>query len=158
MTVDQHNAYFYWLGRVYEARGCANQKEREAVRQEIHQAAFGAPTSAKAINHLKMFDDFKAACLAVLDPTNLEAQIRQAEMPKTRLMKAVRDLAPEAYYRHEANRKFGVAELDLLDEGQLTELRNHLSARAAHLRWPPQASARPAAGRRSEVDPELCPF
>ncbi|NOS72027.1 MAG: hypothetical protein HOP33_19130 [Verrucomicrobia bacterium] len=138
MTVEQHNLYFRLLDQAAVASGETTQNRREDLRQRIHLAAFGGPKSAKAINHLKDFDDFKAAVLAIIDPSNLNVQMRQAEMPTTRLVFAIRKLAPEAYIIAEARRKFFTEDWATLDESSLTMLRNHITKRAAGIRWPAQ--------------------
>lgn len=148
MTHGQHGEYWRMLGRVCVKVGATTAAQREDARQQIHLRAFGSEPdgrtkSARAINHLKDFDDFKAACLAVLSPTSVEAQLRQAEMPRTRAIYAIRQLAPEAYIIAEAKRKFGAEDWESLGESELTMLRNHLAARAAHLRWPKSANADP---------------
>lgn len=137
MTTAQHRAYWSWIQRVAQATGEA----RETARQAVHLQAFGGPKSAKTINHLRDFDDFVAACKAIVQPANLDAQMRQAEMPRTRLIYAIRQLAPEAYVIEEAGRKFGGVDWETLDESSLTMLRNHLAARAANIRWPAQQPA-----------------
>lgn len=156
MTHDQHRAYWSLVNRVAKAMGVKS----DVARAAIHERAFGGRiTSAKLINHLRDFDDFKAACLAALQPTNLEAQLRQAEMPHMRLIYAVRQLAPEAYIIAEARRKFGVADWEGLNESDLTMLRNHLAARAADIRWPEQHDDRDHAARAAAVEREAeCPF
>lgn len=53
MTWDQHRAYFKLLEGVYLARGLQSAADKEAMRKVIHQGAFGAPISAKAIDHQK---------------------------------------------------------------------------------------------------------
>lgn len=148
MTVEQHGRYW----RDVSAVAHRLKVKSEEARQLIHERAFGGPKSAKEINHLKDFDEFIAAVKALLQPANLDAQMRQAEMPKTRLIHAIQELSPEAYYRAEALRKFGLEELDQLDESQLTMLRNHLSKRAAAIRWPAQSE------RVKEPEEAECPF
>lgn len=136
--------------RVCEVNGW-DRSDRQ-LRLDFFSQALGRPiASSSQIGKLKDFDELKAACLAVIQPNNLEAQLRQAEMEKTRRIHAIKELAPEAYYRAEAQRKFGCDELELLNESQLTMLRNHLTKRAAAIRWPAQAEA-------VEVAAENCPF
>lgn len=146
MTVVQHGLYFRLLDQAAVAVGAKSKVQREELRQRIHLAAFGGPKSAKAINHLKEFDAFKASALAVIHPSNLHLQMRQAEMPTTRLVFAIRQLAPEAYIIAESDRKFHTSDWTALDESALTMLRNHISARAAGIRWPAQAQETALAG------------
>lgn len=140
MTTEQHGRYWRDVSAVARCLRTATQEE---ARQLIHQRAFGGPKSARTINHLKEFDNFIAAVKALLQPANLEAQLRQAEMPNTRLIYAIRQLAPEAYIIAEARRKFATEDWPSLGESDLTMLRNHLAARAAAIRWPQQAAAGP---------------
>ena len=150
MTWGQRSEYFRLIDAAADELGITTAKDREELRQRIHLEAFGEAKSAKEINHLKDFDKFKAAALAITQPTNLHAQMRQAEMPTTRLVFAIRKLAPEAYIIDEVKRKrgtdarFQTDDWTLLDESTLTILRNHLAARAAGIRWPAQKSSRAA--------------
>lgn len=66
MSVAQHAHYFKLLGQVFEKLGTPS-KEREAKRKEIHTAVFGAPISAKDINHTEMFGKIKNHLLMLLD-------------------------------------------------------------------------------------------
>lgn len=84
MSGDQHASYWRLLADAAEARGLTTAAEREALRGEIHQAAFGGPKSAKAINRTTDFDAYKAACLAVSQPAGLEPQLRQLAQPRRR--------------------------------------------------------------------------
>ena len=133
LTTAQHRAYFRLLDQVYRARGLRTAADKEAMRQQIHQRAFGAPISAKTIDHLKMFDAFKAACLAETAPTDLTAQLRQLEQPLIRLRHAIHRLADPAYIlallRSPRFKKQSLADLQTMTEKELTDLRNTLSAR-----------------------------
>jgi len=133
MTWSQHQKYFRLLDDVYRANNITSTDEKEQVRQAIHLRAFGRPISAKEIDHLKMFDAFKAECLAMTRPADLEAQLHQAEMPLIRLRVACRKLADEPYILALVQSpRFKKQSLDDSDwtEQQLTELRNTLAARA----------------------------
>jgi hypothetical protein len=137
MTPEQHGAYFRLLGQCYHAMGVTSTAEKEEARQLVHLRAFNRRgVSAKEIDHLKMFDAFKAACLAIIKPNDLQAQVDQANMDRTRLIHRISELAPEIYWRAEAKRKFGHDNLDLLSIDNLTMFRNHLSARASEIVWP----------------------
>jgi hypothetical protein len=129
MTWGQHNSYFRLLDGVYRVKGLTTAAEKEECRKQIHLEAFGKPTSAKEIDHMGMFDKFKAACLVHSQPANLGAQIRQLEQPLIRLRHAISQLAPQPYWAKIARNKFGTDDLDELTERQLTDLRNTLCAR-----------------------------
>lgn len=117
-------------------------KEDRALRLEFFSKALGRKIrSSTEIGKLKDFDDLKGAALAIIHPSNLNMQMRQAEMPTTRLIYAIRQLAPEAYIIAEAGRKFHTGDWTTLDESDLTMLRNHITARAAGIRWPAQEAA-----------------
>lgn len=143
MTVEQHGAYWRLVDRAAKASGARTAEARETLRKHLHLQAFGSPKSARDINHLKDFDDFKAACLAVIQPTNLDAQMRQVGMPLTRLVYAIRALAPAAYIVAESKRKFGTEKWEGLSEENMTMFRNHLAARAPHIHWPETATENP---------------
>jgi hypothetical protein len=136
MTWDQHNAYFWYLSQVYAAQGLATKEDREEARKLVHLRAFGHPVSARDIDHLKMYDAFKAECLAILKPADVDAQVAQVNMPLTRLRLAIRELADEPYWQKIALAKYGTSDLDELDEDQLTKLRNTLAARSGGRREP----------------------
>jgi hypothetical protein len=136
MTRDQWGTYWRLIGQVCHAQGVKDAAGREEVRKMIHLRAFTRPVSAKDIDHLKMFDDFKAACLAILKPNDLNAQLAQANMEKTQFIHRIKELAPELYWRAEAMRKFGTEDLERLSVDDLTMLRNHLQARASEIVWP----------------------
>jgi hypothetical protein len=137
MTEDQHGAYWRLISQCSRVMGAATAAEKEEARKLIHFRAFDRHgVSAKDIDHLKMFDAFKAACLAIIKPNDLQAQVDQANMERTRLIHRINELAPEIYWRSEAKRKFGTDELEQLSTGDLTMFRNHLQARASEIVWP----------------------
>ncbi|MDE2106675.1 MAG: hypothetical protein KGL39_56185 [Patescibacteria group bacterium] len=133
MTWSQHQKYFRLLDDVYRANGITTAAEKEQVRRAIHVRAFGHPVSAKQIDHLKMFDSFKAECLAMSRPANLEAQLLQTEMPIIRLRHACRQIADEAYIaalvRSPLFKKKSLDDDDWTEQ-DLTNLRNTLTARS----------------------------
>jgi hypothetical protein len=134
MTNDQHGAYWYWVNRVHRLPEFQTKPQAE-VREMIHLRAFGCNPSAKEIDHLKMYDDFKAVCLALTQPTNFGAQMRQAEQPLIRLRHGILEkfsedrivglLCSTRFKRH------SLADLDDMNEKDLTDLRNTLCARTA---------------------------
>ena len=141
MTPDQRRLYFRLVDQVCILRGCRTTIQREECRKDIHARAFGRPMSAKEIDHLKMFDQFKAACLAILQPANLNAQLTQVGMERTRLKHAILAAAPVAYWQKISRDRFGAVDLDELTDHQLTQLRNTLHARPAARRRPPHVPA-----------------
>ena len=167
MTYDQHSAYFWHLGKVYEAQGCRTAAEKEDMRKFVHLKAFGSVISAKAIDKMKMFDDFKAACLALTQPANLEAQLDQANMPLTRLKHGILNKFDEDFILSilcsARFKKNSLADLDGMSETELTQLRDTLCARSAG--WCPvgtfnNAETAPVQASEpvKEVDGVLMPF
>lgn len=129
MTAGQKASYFRLLGEVCAAAGLSSSADKEALRRTVHLRAFGRAVSAKEIDHLKGFDAFKAVCLALLHPDDLNAQLRQSVMPRTRLVVACRDLADEGYIVAICKDRFGTADWTELGEDRLVQLRNTLAAR-----------------------------
>jgi hypothetical protein len=135
MTPAQRQAYFRLLEGACHAQGKRTAAEREELRKLIHLRAFGRPVSAKDIDHLKMFDAYKAECLALTMPTNLEAQLHQAEQPLIRLRRGILEkfdsatilgLLCSARFKRKS-----LEDLDTMNEKDLTDLRNTLCARTA---------------------------
>jgi hypothetical protein len=132
MTRAQHQAYWRLLSQVNAVQNVTSAEERESMRKLIHDRAFGRAVSAKDIDHLKMFDAFKGACLAMIQPANWEAQLHQVDQPLIRLRHACRQLADEPYIQALVQGpRFKKQSLDDLDERELTDLRNTLAARAS---------------------------
>ena len=128
MTWDQRRMYFSMIDQVCKVMGAASAAEREEMRKQLHLQAFNGPKSAKDINHLQDFDEIKKVCLAYLQPDNLNPQLRMVAMPLIRLRHAIREFPAE--YADEVRRdKFAGRELDDLNEKELTDLRNTLTAR-----------------------------
>lgn len=139
MTEPQYYSYWRFVKQVWEAS--TTKETMPEVRARIHIAAFGRNLSAKEIDRLKMFDDFKAACLAILQPASVDAQLAQANMNKTRLIHRILEF-PVDYVigllnspRFAANGKCETPgasieeHLQIWDEKDLTDLRNTLCAR-----------------------------
>jgi hypothetical protein len=153
MTREQHASYWWHIGQCAKSLGLSTAAGREELRATIHVRAFGANVSAKSIDHLKMFDDFKSQCLAILKPADLEAQLRQVQQPLIRLRHAILQF-PEAYVAGLlGSARFkgrSLADLQDMDEKELTDLRNTLCARVAK-----QEVAAPAALENFQPQPEL---
>jgi hypothetical protein len=151
MTPAQHASYFNLLEGVYRAYVITKSADKETMRKKIHQQAFGRPVSAKDIDHMKMFDEFKAVCLAMSQPDNLDAQMHQAEQPLIRLRHAILKFS-EAYtigmLCSPRFKKHGLDDLNHMTEKELTDLRNTLSARS------PKSSSSSSSSSFSNQHPE----
>jgi hypothetical protein len=135
MTWDQHNAYFWYLKQVYAVLNLTEKAAQEDMRKTIHTRAFGRPVSARDIDHLKMYDDFKAECLAILKPADVAAQVAQANMPLTRLRTGILEKFDSptilGLLRSARFKKQSLEDLNDMDEEELTQLRNTLCVRTA---------------------------
>jgi hypothetical protein len=135
MTWDQHSAYFRLLESADRANGKITAADKEEMRKLIHIRAFGIPISAKVIDHMKMFDDFKAECLAWSQPANVDAQKYQVDMPLIRLRHGILekfDSPTILGLLHSARfKRDSLDDLNDMNEKDLTDLRNTLCARTA---------------------------
>jgi hypothetical protein len=103
MTDPQLNLYRRLAGqarKVWRARGIP-AAECEAERHALHARALGADKSSLDFTN-RDFDKVKGALLAVIDGSDLEAQIDALNQPKKRRLWSIRDLLaklqkPEAY-------------------------------------------------------------
>ena len=131
MTWGQHGAYFWYLGQVYKLPGILDTMSREEVRKTIHIRALGSAISAKQIDHLKMFDAFITECLALLQPDNVAAQLRIAEMPLIRLRHGILEkFSPDRIHGMLRSARFKKTCLDdFKTEEELEQFRNTLCAR-----------------------------
>src|ERR1051325_8667356 len=89
MTKKQNAVFFsqYWP-QVCEVKGWAVD-DREQRLEFVSLAVGRMVSSAADVDHLKDYDRLKAECLAVIDPTNLNAQLRQLRQPQNRLIRKI---------------------------------------------------------------------
>jgi hypothetical protein len=106
----------------------------------LKRAGFDSLTQ---VDKLAGYDSVLAELAAISKPNDLEAQMREANMPRTRLLFAVGKLSTNlsppnhhlAYACTIARDKFGTPDLESLADAQLLDLRNTLAARlSAHRR------------------------
>jgi hypothetical protein len=89
MTQKQNSTFFghYWP-QVCEVKGWRPDDKEQ--RLEFISMAIGRMIgSATEVDHLKDYDLLKAECLAVLDPTNVNAQLRQLRQDQNRLVRKI---------------------------------------------------------------------
>jgi hypothetical protein len=138
MTPAQHRMYWNLLQRAHKAYD--PDFSFLDFRALIHVRAFGKNISAKEIDRMKMFDEFKAACMAVIQPDNLAAQVDIENMPKTRLIHRICHDFPASYILclmnsprfarcRQNEQRAGVEDLARWTEKDLTDLRTTLCAR-----------------------------
>ena len=148
MTWDQHSAYFYQLKQVYAVLKLTDKAQQEAMRKTIHTRAFGSPISAKEIDHMRMYDAFKAECLAIIAPTDMEAQLKQANQPLIRLRTGILEKFDSptilGLLRSARFKRQSLDDLEEMNEKDLTDLRNTLCARTAgEVAVPPEQEGDP---------------
>lgn len=122
MTFGQRSSYWSMFGDICRAKGWANDSEH---RREWHVLAGLGPCSAKEINHLKGFDAIKAVWLAVTRPNDVNAQLAQLKMARTRIIVKIRSIAHEDYIAALLNsdrfRRLGAACLEDLTDRDLEQ-------------------------------------
>ena len=130
---QQHRFWSKWNAIVSIANW--TRTEAEAERHALLQRV--GFSSLTLVDKLKGFDRVLAALSAIDHPDDLDAQLRQITMPRTRLIFAVRKLssklsparAPHVYACAIAKDKFGQPDVERLTDSQLLDLRNTLAAR-----------------------------
>ena len=127
MTPRQRALYFREWGRVRAT--CRQQGFPVPDRHGLHVKALGLDKSSKDFTNEDL-DRVLAEFRAISQPDNLDAQLRQQDMPRRRLLYTIGRLAPEPYWRAIARDKFGTTDLDRLDLVQLRQLLITLAARA----------------------------
>jgi len=89
MTKKQNAKFFgeYWP-QVCEVKGW-DPEDREQRLEFISLAIGRMIDSASEVDYLADYDKLKAECLALLDPTNLSAQLRQLRQDQNRLVRKI---------------------------------------------------------------------
>jgi len=126
---------WYWREWSKVVRYCRANNLTAPDRHELHAKALGQDKSHVDFDDDDT-DDVLAVFMAISEPSNLIAQTRLTNMRKTRRIHKIKRLAPESYWRAEANRKFGTDDLESLSLSDLTIFRNHCAKRAPEIRWP----------------------
>jgi len=127
MITSQNRLYFREWGRVRTT--CQQQGFPVPDRHDLHVKALGLDKSSKDFTNADL-DRVLAEFRAISQPDNLDAQLRQQDMPRRRLLYTIGRLAPEPYWRAIARDKFGITDLDRLDLVKLRQLLITLAARA----------------------------
>ena len=127
MTALQNRLYFREWGSVRAA--CKQQGFPIPDRHGLHVKALGLDKSHLDFTNDDL-DQVLAEFLAISQPANLSAQLRQQEQPRRRLLYSIWRMAPEPYWRAIARDKFGTADETRLDLVQLRQLLITLADRA----------------------------
>jgi hypothetical protein len=138
----------YWREWAAAKKFCASLDLPEPDRHQLHTQALGADKSHKDFTNADL-DKVLAAFRAISDPANVQAQLRQIDQPRTRLLYAINRLSAQlsvqlagpdsqpstlnpqlgGYASAISLDKFGTSDLTTLAEPQLEQLRNTLASR-----------------------------
>jgi hypothetical protein len=122
MTKAQASLYWREWGKVRKAAP-------ETDRHELHVRALGADRSHKEFTNGDL-DQVLAEFRVVSEPWNLNAQMRQLNQPRKRLMWSIRNRADQPYWEKIMRDRFSKERLEDLTDRELEQLRNTLAARA----------------------------
>ena len=100
----------------------------ETDRHELHTKALGYDASHKEFTNGDL-DKVLAEFRVVSEPWNINAQIRQLNQPRERLMWSIRHRADQRYWEKIMRDRFKKGRLEELTEEELEQLRNTLVAR-----------------------------
>ena len=129
MTAKQ-NAW-YWREWQAVRRFCAAHELPEPDRHALHIRALGADKSHANFTN-KDFDRVLREFWAISKPDSVDAQMRQANMERTRLLEGIRQRAEEYGWGGFATiliERFGTKDVESLADAQLVQLRDTLAAR-----------------------------
>lgn len=97
-------------------------------RHELHIKALGFDASHKEFTNGDL-DKVLAEFRAVSEPWNVNAQMRQLNQPRKRLMWSIRNRADQPYWERIMRDRFKKERLEDLTDEQLKQLRNTLAGR-----------------------------
>ena len=121
MTRGQVSLYWREWNRVRKAAPATQ-------RHDLHVQALGFDVSHKDFTNGDL-DKVLAEFRAVSEPWNLNAQMRQLNQPRERLMWSIRQRADRPYWEKIMRDRFKKERLEDLSDGELEQLRNTLAAR-----------------------------
>jgi len=121
MTKAQTRLYWREWSKVRKA-------EPKTDRHELHIRALGLDRSHKEFTNGDL-DKVLAEFRVVSEPWNLNAQMRQLNQPRKRLMWSIRQRADQPYWEKIMRDRFKKGRLEDLTDQELEQLRNTLAAR-----------------------------
>lgn len=144
MSPKQKTLYWREWGRVRKI-------QPDADRHELHRQALGADKSSKAFNNRDL-DRILGVFRAISQPADVDAQLRQQAMARTRALHAIFN-HPADYVQAICLDRFGTDDLDQLDDTQAAQLAMTLAIRR-------RAATKRAEATATLVVPETadCPF
>jgi hypothetical protein len=122
MTDAQRNMLFRMFSVACRLQGIVGSTAREIERENLTVKALGRPMSWTKFGDPEV-DDVKGELLAIIKPVDLDAQLRQIQMRRSRLLYAIERLADAPYIAKIARDKFGCDDLTRLNQSRLNDLR-----------------------------------
>jgi len=147
MTTDQRIMLFSLFSRAMAASRVVGTIACDQERERITIKVLGSARSWSTFNNQDV-DKMKGALLAIIDPTNLNAQVKQIRMPRTRTLYAIRQFDQPLWSKIAFGKFQGQTDLDLLTDEQLDQLRITLYERR-------RSKARKARHVEPEPEPEF---
>lgn len=131
MTEGQARAYWRMFGEICVVLKWSGSKaDMDEYRRDWHEQSGLGRCSVTTINHLDQFDELIKTHLAITDSGNVNAQMRMANMPRTRLLHKIRSMAhPDFIQGLLESDRFKARALEDLNDKDLSDFRLTLAAR-----------------------------
>jgi hypothetical protein len=144
LTKPQVSRFFREWSAIVRANGWSHDDSETRRHALLQRAGFASLT---IVDKLSGFDRVLAEIKALSQPADLDAQLRQSNMPRTRLIYSCRQKADAPYIAALARDRFHTDDWTSLPVESLEQLRNTLADRAVenHVRRQPSSRPRPSA-------------
>lgn len=121
MSPAQRTMLFSMFNRACQAANLTGSIARDQYREQLTIKVCGKVISWNDFNN-QQIDGMKAEILAILRPADLDAQLAQIAMPRTRLLYSIDKQFGVNYATKVALDKFGVTDITRLSDEQLDQL------------------------------------
>lgn len=108
LTKPQHNRYWREVGRWSKHHKAVTAEQREDARKNLHLQTFGDERSAKDVDNDGL-TELIGVVAKICEPDNMNAQLRQIEMPKTKLIHRIKGMAEPGMIQHLLSQRFTFA-------------------------------------------------
>ena len=144
LTKPQVCRFFREWSAIVSAAGWPHDRAEVERHSLLARAGFDSLTR---VDKLTGFDSVLAEIKAIRQPSSLDAQLRQENMPRTRLLYSCRQKADEPYIIALARDRFHADDWTTLPLESLEQLRNTLADRAVAQHRPDTQARRRSAPR-----------
>jgi hypothetical protein len=127
LSKPQVSRFFREWSAIVSAAGWPHDRAEVERHSLLARAGFDSLTR---VDKLTGFDNVLAEIKAIIQPSSLDAQLRQVNMPRTRLIYACRQKADPPYIAALARDRFHTDDWTSLPIESMEQLRNTLAARA----------------------------